>query len=80
MGERPHGYTVERLDVNGHYSPDNCKWIPNKQQVQNRRCSITKEKKQEVIRLAKEIKNKTTIARLAGVGRTSVNRILENCV
>lgn len=80
MGARPSGYTVERLDVNAHYSPDNCTWIPNKQQVQNRRCSITEEKKQEVIRLSKEIKNKATIARLVGVGRTSVNRILKNCV
>lgn len=80
MGARPCGYTIERLDVNDHYSPDNCTWIPNKQQVQNRRCSITEEKKQEVVRLAKEIKNKTTIARLVGVGRTSVNRILKNCV
>jgi hypothetical protein len=80
MGARPSGYMVERLDVNAHYSPDNCTWIPNKQQVQNRRCSITEEKKQEVIRLSKEIKNKATIARLVGVGRTSVNRILKNCV
>jgi hypothetical protein len=80
MGTRPHGYTVERLDVNGHYSVDNCIWIPNEQQVDNRRCSITEEKKQEVMRLAKIIENKAAIARLVGVGRTSVNRILENCV
>lgn len=78
MGEKPCGYTVERIDVNSHYSPDNCTWIANNQQAQNRRCSITKEKKQQVIQLAKDIKNKTTIAQLVGVGRTSVNRILKS--
>lgn len=80
MGKRPCGYTVERLDVNGHYGPGNCIWIPNSQQSQNRRCNITEEKKQEVVRLAKEISNRTKIAQLTGVGRTSVDRILEKHV
>jgi len=39
MGERPVGYSIERIDVNGNYEPDNCKWIPLGDQVKNRRCS-----------------------------------------
>jgi hypothetical protein len=40
LGERPPGrYSIERIDVNGNYEPDNCKWIPLRDQVKNRRCS-----------------------------------------
>lgn len=31
------GLTIERIDVNSGYSPDNCKWIPNEQQAHNTR-------------------------------------------
>lgn len=31
------GLTLDRTDVNGNYSKDNCCWIPASQQAQNRR-------------------------------------------
>ena len=31
--------TIERISVNGNYSPDNCKWIPMKEQSLNKRNS-----------------------------------------
>lgn len=33
-----HGLTIERVDVNGNYTPKNCTWIPKSEQVYNRRC------------------------------------------
>lgn len=32
--------TLERLDVNGHYEPGNCAWIPKPEQLQNLRRTV----------------------------------------
>jgi hypothetical protein len=40
MGLRPNDKTLDRMDVNGDYTPENCRWATKQEQEQNKRNTL----------------------------------------
>lgn len=71
MGERPEGYSLERIDVEKDYSPDNCKWVSHKEQCNNRRSS-------RFIEFNGETRTLQQWAEFTGITRNTIEKRIDN--
>jgi hypothetical protein len=40
MGERPYKHEIDRINNDGDYTPDNCRWVTRKENMRNRRITV----------------------------------------
>lgn len=65
MGKRPEGCSIDRIDVNKGYSPDNCRWATVEMQENNRTTT-------RFVTIGKETKSIKQWADIYGISDTTV--------
>lgn len=65
MGARPPGTTLDRIDTNKGYYPDNCRWATREQQANNKRNNRT-------VTLNGETRTVTEWCAILGLSRNTV--------
>lgn len=79
LGARPEGYTLERIDVNGHYVVGNVRWASRAEQARNtRRNTLTLDIAKQIRKLHDLGRSPTEIALRFDIQPRNVYNVLNN--
>ena len=78
MGERPNGTTLDRIDTNADYTPNNCKWSTHEEQQKTRRpVKVTEEIALAVKKFVDQGGTKVAATKEFGLSRTAIYAALK---
>jgi len=78
MGQAPEGMTLDRIDRNEDYGPDNCRWATPAEQIQNSSSAkMTQEDRDKARDLAASGWRYVDIATILGVSATTVSNYIK---